>query len=253
MHRATRHIGAWLSTIALAAAVLIALTVRGSLGSATPSMAPSALGPTAGAAAVRGVVLGDDAANEALSPPRRPAPPPTPEPTPEPTPAPPPPTAVPTLAPAPTQPPASDGAGGGLAPRTAPPGWTPPATIPGDIWTTGSFGQTLSAGGITVTTTRLPLDTDPTSCADGNPLPDGYAWVGFLVTTTWSGFSLPVYSADAPEQGLVTCWIGDPPPMTSGVTYQVFKQLPHSVASTTLLRVSYFPNGASPAYVFEFR
>jgi hypothetical protein len=104
-----------------------------------------------------------------------------------------------------------------------------------------------------VSAARLPLDTDSSACDDGNPIPSGYVRVGFRVTTTWSGYPIPVYSADAPNQGLTTCWLGDPAPLVSGVTYDVFLQLPSAQAATTLLRMGYFPNGASPAYIFEFK
>jgi hypothetical protein len=137
-------------------------------------------------------------------------------------------------------------------PRTAPPGWTPPPQLPGDIWTTGAFGQTLSAGGITVTAQRLPLDPGSPGCNDGNPLPAGYAWVGFTITTTWSGFPIPNFGAAAPNVGLVSCWIGDPAALVSSVTYQVYLQVPVSAAATTSMNVGYFPYGKSPAYIFDF-
>lgn len=137
-------------------------------------------------------------------------------------------------------------------PRTAPPGWTPPATIPGDIWTSGAFGQTLSSGGITVTAARLPLDTDASACYDGNPDPAGYVRVGFRVTTTWSGFPIPNFSADAPNAAPGTCWLGSSAPLVSGAAHDVFLWLAPAQAATTVLRMTYFPNGSSPAYVFEF-
>jgi hypothetical protein len=157
-----------------------------------------------------------------------------------------------TPAPAAPQPtPANGGAGGGLSPRSAPPGWTPPASMAGDIWTKGRFGQALANGSIAVSVSRLAPDASAPSCTDHNPLPAGMSWIGFSVKVTWSGFPIPVYGADVADQGLVTCWIGDPAPLTSGVTYQVFKQVP--IGSTPAwLRVGLFPNGASPAYIFEF-
>ena len=123
--------------------------------------------------------------------------------------------------------------------------------MPGDIWTKGGFGQTLSNSGISVSVSRLAAEVTPGSCADHNALPGGMSWIGFSVRVTWSGFPIPVYGADVADQGLVTCWIGDPAPLTSGVTYQVFKQVPTG-SMPAWLRVGLFPNGASPAYVFEF-
>ncbi len=120
----------------------------------------------------------------------------------------------------------------------------------GDIWTFGAYGQTLSSGGISVTAVRLPLDADSSACSDVDP---GYVRVGFRVTTTWAGFPIPVYSADAPNQGPSTCWLGSPGPLVSGVTYDVFLLLPPAQATTTILRMGYFPNGASPAFIFEFK
>lgn len=124
--------------------------------------------------------------------------------------------------------------------------------MPGDIWTKGAFGQTLANGGISVTASRLAVDADPSMCGEANPLPAGMVWAGFSVTTSWSGFEIPVYSADVPDQGLVTCWNGSPAPLASGATYEVFKQVPAG-ATPAYLRMGYFPNGASPAYIFEFR
>lgn len=254
-----RSVGGW---IAVGLAVVIAfgaLSIRGQL---TADQPPPSSTASATAAASHGdpdgeVTAAAPLARELRTPsPPKPTPIQTPEPTPEPAPipTPPPPPPAPTpepVAAAPTPP--DDGAAGGLAPRTAPPGWTPPVSQPGDIWTTGSFGQTLSSGAISVSAARLPLDTDSSACNDGNPIPSGYVRVGFRVTTTWSGYPIPVYSADAPSQGPTTCWLGDPAPLVSGVTYDVFLLLPPAQAATTLVRMGYFPNGASPAYIFEFR
>ena len=242
----------WMATLASVALIVVALGFRGVVAP------PNTEEPEASATAVPPPVVGGPVlADDELSVPRMPAPPattptpppPTPAPLPEPTPAP---TPAPVAAAPPAAPPPDNGAGGGLAPRTAPPGWTPPAQVPGDIWTTGAFGQTLSAGGITVTAHRLPLETDSSGCNDGNPLPAGTVWTGFSITTTWSGFSLPNYGAGAPNQGPVTCWLGSPSPLVSGVTYQVFLQLPAGSAATTSMNIGYFPNGSSPAYIFDF-
>lgn len=246
----------WAATLASVGLIVAALGFRADPASPEPSASPE---PEVSATAMPPIDVGGIGLTEAeLSVPRRPPPPPasptpsppTPAPLPEPTPG---------LTPAPVAeappaapPPADNGAGGGLAPRTAPPGWTPPAQLPGDTWTTGAFGQTLSAGGITVTAHRLPLDTDASGCDTGNPLPPGSVWTGFSVTTTWSGFSLPNYGAGAPNQGPVTCWLGSPSPLVSGVPHQVFLQVPAGSAATTSMNVGYFPNGSSPAYIFDF-
>lgn len=255
MHRVLRSIGAWIATGLAVTIAIVGLSIRGQLTANEPTPSwdatPTAV-PTVGNAN-RGVTAAAPMARELRTPnPAQPTPEPTPEPAPIPTPPPPPPPPTPepvTAAP----PPPDDGAGGGLAPRTAPPGWTPPVSQPGDIWTSGSFGQTLTSGAITVTAVRLPLDTDSSACDDGNPIPSGYIRVGFRATTTWSGYPIPVFSADAPNQGPTTCWLGDPAPLVSGVTYDVFLLLPPAQAATTLVRMGYFPNGASPAYIFEFK
>lgn len=257
MQRVVRPAAGWVGAVLIVVAVLGGLSVRDRArldATASPSPGPSAaltsLAPDAAVAGAWDLIV------PFLPVPRATATP-TPRPTPSPTPTPTaPPTPVPAATPAPvaaapTPPP--DRSGGGLAPRTPPPGWTPPATIPGDVWTSGTFGQTLSSGGITVTAARLPLDIDSSACDDGNPDPAGYVRVGFRVTTTWSGFPIPVYSADAPNQGPSTCWLGSPAPLVSGVAYEVFLWLPPEQAATSVLRTGYFPNGSSPAYIFEFR
>lgn len=251
MQQLLRSAGGWIAAGLAVVVTLAALSVRGQLTAdqPSPSWAPSPPSSLSLATAA------DPLARELRTPSvAEPTPEPTLEPAPIPTPLPSPPAPPPTPEPVAVAPPPSEnGAGGGLAPRTAPPGWTPPVSQPGDIWTSGSFGQTLTSGAITVYASRLPLDTDSSACNDGNPIPSGYVRVGFRVTTTWSGYPIPVYSADAPNQGPSTCWVGDPAPLVSGVPYDVFLLLPQAQAATTLVRMGYFPNGASPAYIFEFR
>ena len=60
------------------------------------------------------------------------------------------------------------------------------------------------------------------------------SWIGFSVRVTWSGFPIPVYGADVADQGLVTCWIGDPAPLTRDSGWRARHDLASGLADTYL-------------------
>lgn len=189
------------------------------------------------------------------------------QPTPEPTPRP---TAAPTVTPAPntpqpvpvvppSTPTPTDRSGGPIGPLlTPPPDWVPPTSQPGDVFVSGSFGQNLKAGGITVKTTRIAGETEglgwcKLGLSEDDPPTTNYAWAGFLVTTTWSGFALDGGNAGSPGSytPMTDCWHGDHP-FASGTTYEVWLLVPAGSETTGPLTIVYFPNSSSPMYSFTF-
>lgn len=186
---------------------------------------------------------------------------PAPTATPTPTPAPPLQTALPS--PMPTAAPVAaaptdDGSGGPIGPlRTPPPGWVPPTTTPGDVIVESRIGQQASAGGITVSVTRITAATEgQRSCESGYVgdagTPDGYEWTGFLATTRWSGFSLEWPGGSSVDELWPACYHGGYP-FSSGVTYEVWLAVPVGTGPSAMLQLGYFPNSSSPAYIFRFR
>ncbi|MGH2455311.1 MAG: hypothetical protein ACRDHD_03540 [Candidatus Limnocylindria bacterium] len=141
---------------------------------------------------------------------------------------------------------------------TPPPGWVQPTAQPGDVLVTGRFGQNLSAGGITVRAARIAGETEGLGwCklglpSDAPPTTD-YGWTGFLVTTTWSGFSLDGGLASSPGSytAMSSCWHGEHP-FASGTTYELWLLVPKGSQTTAPLTIGYFPNLSSPEYRFTF-
>jgi len=251
------QLGRWAAAAAAVALVVSVITlrpVRDPADRSDPSTTPLPT-PAATLRAVSGQAVAEPNSRPiGLAAPTR-APAPTPVPTP---------TAPPrqqTPAPVAANPPPSsgdDGAGGPIGPlRTAPPGWVPPTSAPGDVIVEGLVGQAATSGGITVAVTKIAAPTEGQrmceigQVGEGN-LPAGYEWTGFLATTTWSGFSLDWPGGASSAELYPACYHGGYP-FTSGATYEVWLAVPSGTGATAMLELGYFPNLSSPAYIFRFR
>lgn len=258
-----RQAGGWLAGIASVVVIVIALQLRAGTDDQTSSPSPSA---TAEATRIAiGAPINDDLVRPVAArlsrPPATPTPPPpSPEPTLAPTPVP---TAPPApVAAAPPPPPAptpapTDLAGGPLIPgMTPPPGWVPPIYQAGDVLVPAGLGQQASAGGITVRANLIGVQPGGPegNCLGGN----GGEIRTYEITVNWSGFSLafPIPGNGTTSQDSGYCFIEGPgvPPgvygLYPGVTYTLQLRRPPGDGALDLY---FFPNSASPAYVFQFR
>lgn len=240
-----RQVGGWVAAIGAIALVFGALAYRPDPtppAASAPAESPSTV-PVAGGPAQEAV--GDDL----TVPPAPPRATPTPQPTPEPTA---PPTPQPTAPPAPPAPPTpapTDLAGGPIGPlRTAPPDWVPPIYGQDDVLVPAAFGQQASAGNITVRVTSLGVV--PAGPNDGCPGPGDGEIRAYEMTVSWSGFALDFPLMGNGTSGQEWGWCAQPGEFVSGGTYTIWMWRAPGV---TALDLYFFPDGFSPAYVFQYR